>query len=59
MKQSMSKIVAVIASVALFPTVLMAGSGPPLPEVGSTALLTLLALGGITLAQRFLSRDRK
>ena len=55
----MSKIVAVIASVALFPTVLMAGSGPPLPEVGSTALLTLLALGGITLAQRFLSRDRK
>ena len=55
----MSKIVAVIASVALFPTVLMASGGGPVPEVGSTALLTLLALGGIALAQRFISRDRK
>ena len=55
-----SKIVAVMASIALFPISLMADAGGPnVPEVGSTALLTLLSLAGIGLAQRFLSRGRK
>jgi len=58
MNSPLSKPLLAGALVALFPVLLFADPGAPLPDGGSTAILVLCSLAGLTAAKRFLFRSR-